>query len=535
MIELHLLGTLDLRGAARGEPPSFVTGSKRLALLTYLALAKPRGFQRRDTLLVLLWPALDQRHARTALRNMIHLLRHSLGDGVLVGRGGEEVGLVYDLVRCDVHLFEQAVERGDFAGALELYRGDLLTGFHVSGASQGFEEWLESERARLRGQAAEAARGLVRSAEEREELREAIGWARRLAQLAPYDEEAWRTLIGLLDRTGNRATALRTYQGFAARLAEELGIAPAAETLALIDGVRSRPRPPARETSEAASGAATATAAAAPAATPTASDHDAGSAATRPRRRRNWPRPELVGTAALGRAGEAAELFGTAYSMIPPEFTPSQQARDRVWRLTHLATALAAAGDTAALAALPDSIQSMAQGSVYGRDRRLHHYVRGLLLAARGASWEEVAHEQRRALYAIVMGYTRINLELGHALIEAGRPDEAIAVLAPALRNTVQSNGFYITRAELHALVGHAWEAAGRPDSAAVHYRAVLEAWQNADPEFVPRREAIRARLAGLPQQRRPERVSGHWTRGPGASHRGSRLVTLTKVVRCQP
>jgi hypothetical protein len=53
-------------------------------------------------------------------------------------------------------------------------------------------------------------------------------------------------------------------------------------------------------------------------------------------------------------------------------------------------------------------------------------------------------------------------------------------------------------RTELHELLGHAWEAAGRPDSAAVNYRKVVDAWQHADPQFAPRRDAIRLRLAAL-------------------------------------
>jgi hypothetical protein len=36
-----------------------LAASKGAALLTYLAIATPRGFHRRDTLLALLWPELD--------------------------------------------------------------------------------------------------------------------------------------------------------------------------------------------------------------------------------------------------------------------------------------------------------------------------------------------------------------------------------------------------------------------------------------------------------------------------------------------
>jgi serine/threonine-protein kinase len=69
VIELRTLGGVDLQGPERRELRSIVAGPKRLALLAYLALQSPAGFQRRDTLLGLFWPELDQEHARNALRN----------------------------------------------------------------------------------------------------------------------------------------------------------------------------------------------------------------------------------------------------------------------------------------------------------------------------------------------------------------------------------------------------------------------------------------------------------------------------------
>ena len=57
MIELRTLGGLDLHDAQGHELRVISAASKQAALLTYLAIATPRGFHRRDTLLALLWPA----------------------------------------------------------------------------------------------------------------------------------------------------------------------------------------------------------------------------------------------------------------------------------------------------------------------------------------------------------------------------------------------------------------------------------------------------------------------------------------------
>jgi len=129
MIELRTLGAVDLRGLSGEELRGVLAQPKRLALLAYLALARPRGFQRRDVLVALLWPESDQRRARAALRKSVHVVRRALGDGVLVGRGDEELGLADGTVWCDAVAFEQALGDGRAVDALELHRGDLLAGF----------------------------------------------------------------------------------------------------------------------------------------------------------------------------------------------------------------------------------------------------------------------------------------------------------------------------------------------------------------------------------------------------------------------
>src|SRR5690606_20768832 len=97
MITFHVLGALDLRGADGRPLGSPLTGSKRLALLAYLALAgRRRGLTRRDTLLALFWPHLDQSHARNSLSNMLHHIRKALGPDAVVTRGREAIGLTED-------------------------------------------------------------------------------------------------------------------------------------------------------------------------------------------------------------------------------------------------------------------------------------------------------------------------------------------------------------------------------------------------------------------------------------------------------
>jgi predicted Zn-dependent protease len=144
---------------------------------------------------------------------------------------------------------------------------------------------------------------------------------------------------------------------------------------------------------------------------------------------------------------------------------------------------------------LADTVQYWGERSLFGRDRKAHHFLRGLVLAAAGRHDSAVA-EYRAAVHSWTLGYTRVNYELARCLLASGRPAEAVPVLQAALRGEVDAGNLYITRTELHELLGEAFARAGLPDSAAAHDRAVLRAWAHADPRFAPRREAVQRRLA---------------------------------------
>lgn len=155
-VSLRTLGTAEVRDADGRELAVPVTQPKRLALLAYLVLATPTGFHRRDTLLAMFWPESDTDRARGALRQAVRYLRRLVGEGVIVSRGEEELGIAPGSLWCDALELRRALERGDDAEALALYAGELLPGLFVTGAP-GFEGWITGERARLSAGAAAAA------------------------------------------------------------------------------------------------------------------------------------------------------------------------------------------------------------------------------------------------------------------------------------------------------------------------------------------------------------------------------------------
>ena len=237
MLRLFTFGSVNLEGPPEGDPGAVLAQSKRLALLVYLAAARPFGVHRRDELLALFWPDLDDTRARDALNQALRFLRQALGPDVFVRRGGEDVGIDPGRLWCDAAAFRVALDGGRPAEALELYRGDFLQGFFIE-ESGGFEEWMERERAAHREAAARGAREVAEREAEGGGYTQAIAWGRRALELAPDDERALRRLLRWYDRAGDRAGALRTYQSFASRFEDEFGCEPSPETAALAAQLR---------------------------------------------------------------------------------------------------------------------------------------------------------------------------------------------------------------------------------------------------------------------------------------------------------
>ncbi|HYO48060.1 MAG TPA: tetratricopeptide repeat protein, partial [Gemmatimonadota bacterium] len=102
---------------------------------------------------------------------------------------------------------------------------------------------LETERVLLRGKAVRVGLMLANREEARGDMNGAVRWARTATRLDPDNESVLRRLIELLDRAGDRAGAIRTFDAFARRTREEFDLDPAEETQALISVVRARAEP----------------------------------------------------------------------------------------------------------------------------------------------------------------------------------------------------------------------------------------------------------------------------------------------------
>jgi DNA-binding SARP family transcriptional activator len=236
-IELFLLGGIELRGVDAQAADRLLAQPKVAALLAFLALSPEQRLQRRDRIVALLWPELDQAHARTALRKGLHAIRNSLGADALRSRGDEEVGLAMPPLWCDAAELAVAADQARLLQAVTLYRGELLTGFHLPGCVE-FERWLDDERVAARERAVASAWALARTFEDDSKLTDAGLWARKAVRISWDDERLLRRTMTMLTRIGDYAGALRLYDEFAARMRAELDAEPSPETIALVDAIR---------------------------------------------------------------------------------------------------------------------------------------------------------------------------------------------------------------------------------------------------------------------------------------------------------
>ena len=236
-IDLCLLGGVEVRGIPLEAADRLLAQPKLTALLAVLALSPDQRPVRRDRIVGLLWPELDQARARAALRKGLHAVRAALGADALRTRGDEEVGLAMPPVECDAVELALAADSGLMLRAVELYRGELLSGFHLTGCVE-FERWLDEERTVARERAAAAAWGLARTLEAENQFTDAGLMARRAVRYSWDDERVLRRTLTMLARIGDHASALRLYDEFVHRMRTDLDAEPSPETAKLAQTLR---------------------------------------------------------------------------------------------------------------------------------------------------------------------------------------------------------------------------------------------------------------------------------------------------------
>lgn len=227
-----------------GTPVSGIAYNKAIALVYYLAVTGRA--HTRETIAGLLWADAPPEQARKNLRDVLMSLRRVIAPYLDITR--QTVGLITEAaVFVDSRAFmahlesasraaSPAAENAALQAAVELYCGDLLEGFFVAQSAE-FEEWMLTERERLRQLALHALHTLATNAAHQGEYLEGISYATRLLARDPLREETHRQLMLLLAASGQRSAALSQYETLRHTLYDELGVEPSLETITLYERV----------------------------------------------------------------------------------------------------------------------------------------------------------------------------------------------------------------------------------------------------------------------------------------------------------
>lgn len=209
-----------------------------LAVAAMVASGGERGVPR-DRVLATLWPESEVERGRQALSQTLYHMRRALGVDELFD-GGADLRFLPGTVTSDVAEFEKSLAGGDLQGAVAVYSGHFLDGFHVSGAPE-FERWTSSQRARLADRCAAALRQLAEVSERSGDYREAVEWRRQLAHHEPLNGRVAADLITVLAASGDRASALQYARVHEALVRDELETEPDAVVMELVERLRVDP------------------------------------------------------------------------------------------------------------------------------------------------------------------------------------------------------------------------------------------------------------------------------------------------------
>jgi DNA-binding SARP family transcriptional activator len=205
----------------------------------------------------LLWGRGSEHQLMNNMRVLLSNLRQELGPYVAITRES----VTFD--RAAPHWLDAAelaqelaksLSRRDEAGrlsptgleqlaqSLRLYQGEFLQGFYLRGGG-GFEDWLVLEREHWQLQVQDALRELVGAALIQGRYQLGLEHALRWVKLAPLSEVARRQAMLLYARTDQWTRALHQFEIGKALLYEEMGLPPAAETVALYEAIKTKQLP----------------------------------------------------------------------------------------------------------------------------------------------------------------------------------------------------------------------------------------------------------------------------------------------------
>lgn len=213
-------------------------------VLRYL-VAQPKYSASRDALMSVLWPEDEPEVALHKLQIAVSALRRALNRGYSTDAGGgyilykEPFYLLNPEValRTDVDEFLSLWQAGRSMGgseAIKLFEQAMCLYTNAFLIEDMYADWSSARREKLSQVSLSMCRVLTSHYLEAGRYEEAEKWACENLKGDRCDEKAHRQLMQIYSAQGQRSEALRQYQRCQHILAEELGIAPAPETVNLL-------------------------------------------------------------------------------------------------------------------------------------------------------------------------------------------------------------------------------------------------------------------------------------------------------------
>lgn len=240
MSRLRMQAFGGLNVTACGSRPLAIAGSCR-PLLGYLLTHRHRPVTKTE-LAESVWCERRGEHARHCLATALWRLKKSTeaNSPLIAMQGPDSIAfnvsrrIWVDVIAMEARLAPLLKRKPETLGSealqrlergVRLYRGDYLAGMD--------HEWARLERQRLRDLYCDGLYQLVVGYADARAWNEVLTWGRCLSREEPLREDVHRMLMLAFMHTGNRASALRQYRHCERLLADDLGVAPMAETQAL--------------------------------------------------------------------------------------------------------------------------------------------------------------------------------------------------------------------------------------------------------------------------------------------------------------
>jgi DNA-binding SARP family transcriptional activator len=237
---IRLFGSLTIEDDGRAFGPRDLGGTRPKQVLEILLAARGHRVPT-DRLADLLWGRALPQNAAGSLQTFVSVLRRHLTPDrdrarQLVVTETEAYRFATDLIDLDLDLFDELNERSgrqpthlarrSLEQGLELVRGEVLE-------DEPYSTWALELRGTYQGRVLGVRLEAANAALAELDFAGALAHAEAGASLDRFSESAHRTAMLALYALRRQHDALDTYRRFRARLDEELGLEPTAETRAL--------------------------------------------------------------------------------------------------------------------------------------------------------------------------------------------------------------------------------------------------------------------------------------------------------------